>query len=217
MEYVQKAAQGTERMLALINDMLSISRMEQGRMEIKIEKIGLLDSISDTLTDFDVRCKEKNLSCKWDIPAEIPNVYADKMRLNEIIINLIGNAIKFTTQGEIKVTAETIPDDFVKISIQDSGKGIAPEDMKRLFHKFGRLNYSYQTVAESGGTGLGLYIVKLYIEHMGGQVGVSSRGLNQGTTFWFTLPTKELKASQINNENDPELLVKIQREPTYTN
>jgi signal transduction histidine kinase len=138
------------------------------------------------------------------------------MRLNEIIINLIGNAIKFTTQGEIKVTAETIPDEFVKISIQDSGKGIAPEDMKRLFHKFGRLNYSYQTVAESGGTGLGLYIVKLYIEHMGGQVGVSSRGLNQGTTFWFTLPTKELKASQINNENDPELMVKIQREPTYT-
>ena len=216
MEYVQKAAQGTERMLALINDMLSISRMEQGRMEIKIEKIGLLDSISDTLSDFDVRCKEKNLTCKWDIPTEIPQVYADKMRLNEIIINLIGNAIKFTTQGEIKVTAETIPDEFVKISIQDSGKGIAPEDMNRLFHKFGRLNYSYQTVAESGGTGLGLYIVKLYIEHMGGQVGVSSRGLNQGTTFWFTLPTKELKASQINNENDPELMVKIQREPTYT-
>ncbi len=216
MEYVQKAAQGTERMLALINDMLSISRIEQGRMEIKIEKTGLLEAIQDTLGDFDVRCKEKNLFCKWDVPADIPEVYADKMRLNEIMINLIGNSIKFTPQGGITVTAESIPDDFVKVSIEDTGKGIAPEDMKRLFHKFGRLNYSYQTVAESGGTGLGLYIVKLYIEHMGGQVGVSSKGENQGTTFWFTLPTKELTSSQIHNESDPELLVKIQREPNYS-
>jgi signal transduction histidine kinase len=217
MEYVQKAAHGTERMLALINDMLSISRMEQGRMEIKIEKLALMENISDTLEDFDVKCKEKNVECKIDIPSDIPYVFADNGKLNEIIINLMGNALKFTNQGSITLSAETIPNDMIKISVQDTGKGIQQEDMKRLFHKFGRLNYSYQTVAESGGTGLGLYIVKLYVEHMGGEVGVSSKGENQGTTFWFTLPTKEMQSQQLQEKNDPEMLVKMQRQPDFAN
>jgi len=217
MEYVQKAAHGTERMLALINDMLSISRMEQGRMEIKSEKLALMENISDTLEDFDVKCKEKNVECKIDIPSDIPYVFADNGKLNEIIINLMGNALKFTNQGSITLSAETIPNDMIKISVQDTGKGIQQEDMRRLFHKFGRLNYSYQTVAESGGTGLGLYIVKLYVEHMGGEVGVSSKGENQGTTFWFTLPTKEMQSQQLQEKNDPEMLVKMQRQPDFAN
>ncbi len=215
MEYVHKAAHGTERMLALINDMLSISRMEQGRMEIKIEKLPLQESIQDTLEDFDVKCKEKNVECRVDIPHDLPQVFADNGKLNEIVINLMGNALKFTTQGSVTISAETLPEEKVRISIQDTGKGIQQEDMKRLFHKFGRLNYSYQTVAESGGTGLGLYIVKLYVEHMGGEVGVSSKGENQGTTFWFTLPTLEMQSKQLQEKNDPEMLVKMQRAPDY--
>lgn len=215
VEYVQKAAKGTERMLALINDMLSISRMEQGRMEIKIEQLPLIDNVKDTFEDFEIKCKEKSLTCKLDIPQDLPLVYADKVKLNEIVINLMGNALKFTQQGSITLTAETLPDELVKISVVDTGKGIHPEDMKSLFHKFGRLNYSYQTVAESGGTGLGLYIVKLYVEHMGGQVGVSSRGENQGSTFWFTLPTKEMQPNKLQEKNDPEMLVKMQRAPDY--
>ncbi len=215
MEYVNKAAHGTERMLALINDMLSISRMEQGRMEIRIEKLPLKDSIQDTLEDFEIKCKEKSVECKVDIPQDLPQVFADNGKLNEIVINLMGNALKFTTQGSVTISAETLPDEKVRISVQDTGKGIQQEDMKRLFHKFGRLNYSYQTVAESGGTGLGLYIVKLYVEHMGGEVGVSSKGENQGTTFWFTLPTVEMQSKQLQEKNDPEMLVKMQRAPDY--
>ncbi len=188
LNYVTKAVRGTERMLALINDMLNISRVEQGRLDINIEKIDLEALIIDTMADFKVKAEEKKLYLNVDLEEGIQTAYADPGRLREVFTNLVGNSLKFTDIGGIDVKVKKVDDKLVKISIKDTGKGIERKDMEKLFHKFGRLDNSYQTVAEAGGTGLGLYIVKLYIEKMGGQIGVSSRGLGLGSTFWFTVP-----------------------------
>src|SRR3990167_3448012 len=147
-DYIKKAANGTERMLNLINDMLNISKLEHGKMEMKIEKINV----------------------------------------RELLTNLVGNSLKFTDTGRITVLVEKLNDNFVKISVTDSGRGIEKNEMDKLFRKFGRLDNSYQTVAESGGTGLGLYIVKQLVESIGGKVGAESEGTGKGSTFWFTIP-----------------------------
>ena len=188
-EYVSKATRGTERMLALINDMLNIARIEQGKIEIKPEPLKLIQFIEDLAGDFRMKMQEKNLTLNIEYDQNATDVFADKTRLMEIFINLIGNSFKFTDKGSINIKTEKLPENYVKIYITDTGKGIDKKDMERLFHKFGRLDNSYQTVAESGGTGLGLYIVKLYIEKMNGMIGLYSKGLGYGTTFWFTLPT----------------------------
>ena len=104
----------------------------------------------------------------------------------------MGNSIKFTGTGGITIKTEPIENTHIKVSITDTGKGIDAKDLEKLFHKFGRLDNSYQTIAEAGGTGLGLFIVKSLIETMGGTVGASSEGTGKGSTFWFTMPIKEL-------------------------
>jgi len=117
-------------------------------------------------------------------------VLADKKRLKEILYNLIGNSIKFTKDGTIKVKIMA-NDKFVKISVSDTGKGISKEDMPRLFQKFGKLENSYETMAESSGTGLGLYITKQLVEGMGGKISAKSDGINKGSEFFFFLQKKD--------------------------
>jgi signal transduction histidine kinase len=102
--------------------------------------------------------------------------------------------MKFTDQGEIRIDIRQAGE-FQKVSIIDTGRGIKQSELERLFHKFGRLDSSYQTVAESEGTGLGLYIVKLFVDAMGGKIGVFSDGVGKGSTFWFTLPRKKIVKS----------------------
>jgi len=188
-EYVEKAKRGTERMLALIGDMLNISRIEQGRLDFNIEKLNLREAFEDILGDFKIKMDEKKLKLEIIVQKDAELVYSDKDKLTEILINLVGNSFKFTDKGSITVKAEKENENFVKVSIIDTGRGIAKEDMQRLFHKFSRLDNSYQTVAETGGTGLGLFIVKQFVETMGGTVGAYSEGIDKGSTFWLTLPT----------------------------
>lgn len=191
-EYLDKAAKGADRMLALINDTLSISRIEQGRIEFKIEKVDMPALITEMETEFKLKTDEKHISLKVEVGSDVNFVYADPNKLREIITNLVGNSVKFTFSGGITVRCELLPNNFVKTSVIDTGKGVRAEDLDKLFHKFGRLDNSYTTVAEAGGTGLGLYIVKSMVEAMGGESGASSEGIGKGSTFWFTLPTVEI-------------------------
>lgn len=185
-EYVNKALSGTDRMLKLIHDMLDVSKMEQGKLELHPVEINLYKMIGDITSDFKIRAEQKGIDMRTELDDNLPNIRADEDKLREVIINLVGNSFKFTDQGYVSVRAK-VDGNFVKVSIVDTGKGIDVEDIPKLFNKFGRLDNSFVTVAESGGTGLGLYIVKSIIETMGGKVGVFSEGVKKGSTFWFTL------------------------------
>lgn len=190
-EYVQRAQSGTDRMLDLINNMLNVSRIEQQKITFKFEKISLTEKVPDMFNVFEARANEKKLKLSLEIDDNVNYVYTDERRLREIIGNLVTNAIKYTDSGSIKLKISKEDNYFVKLSVIDTGRGIEPEEAKKLFHKFQRLDNSYQAVAEVGGTGLGLYIVRLYISNMGGSIGVDSKGKGQGSTFWVTLPTKK--------------------------
>jgi signal transduction histidine kinase len=186
-EYLEKAMEGVERMLNLINDMLNISRIEQNKVKFEKERFNLAECIKQVIEDFKLETEENSIYLNYCCENDQIDVIADKNKVIEVITNLIGNSIKFTKDGGITVEIEESKDQIL-VSVKDTGAGVNKDDLKRLFHKFGRLDSSYQTVAESGGTGLGLYIVKLYIEGMGGKVGAESEGKNKGSNFWFLLP-----------------------------
>jgi two-component system, OmpR family, sensor histidine kinase VicK len=188
--YIEIAFRSTETMIAMISDMLNISRMEQGKLTFNLKPGKIVTTIQDALTGFEINAKEKNIYFKVDL-TQVPldlDAYYDDGKLKECIINLVGNAIKFTKEGGVTVSAEQT-DTHVKISMIDTGAGISDDEKPKLFQKFGKGDSSYTRIAETGGTGLGLFIVKLYIEAMGGQVGYISEGEFKGSTFWITVPT----------------------------
>jgi len=117
---------------------------------------------------------------------DLPKIKADPDKVRRVLRNLLDNAIKFTDRGRVTVDAYE-KGKFVKITIEDTGRGIAEEDLQRLFKKFGRLESDFVTAAEAGGTGLGLYISKALVEKMGGKIEVESE-VGRGSTFSFTLP-----------------------------
>jgi PAS domain S-box-containing protein len=188
-EYLSKAINGAERMLNLINDTLNIARIEQGKITLKLEEINLPEIIKEMEEEFRIKTDEKGLDLKVEFDGDLQNVYADKSKLREVLLNLVANSIKFTQAGSIMIKIERRNEKFTKISVIDTGKGIAPEDTPKLFKKFSRLDNNYVTIAEAGGTGLGLYIVKSLVEKMGGEVGAFSEGTDKGSLFWFTLPS----------------------------
>jgi signal transduction histidine kinase len=191
--YLTKAMKATERMISLINDILSAAKLEQDKVLFDNDIIEIDSYAMEIISDFTIKAQEKGIYLNFEPSGTKSYVTADSGKLREIFVNLLGNAVKFTRQGGVTVKIKDEGSQF-KIEIADTGSGIEKDDIARLFHKFGRLDSSYQTVAESGGTGLGLYIVKLYIEGMGGKVGAESEGKLKGSTFWFTLPKKPVRA-----------------------
>ncbi len=187
MLYISKASKGTDRMINLINDMLKVSRMEQGRLEFTYELIDIKKTIEDTTEEFRLILDQKKLELKLELQ-ETRGVYTDKAKLIEILMNLISNATKYTDIGSIKIKLEEYDSNFAKISVKDTGRGISEEETKKLFQKFQRLDNTYETMAKAGGTGLGLYITKMYMNNLGGSIGVESEGLGKGSTFWILLP-----------------------------
>lgn len=188
--YLEKAAGGVERLLSMINDTLNTSKIDQGRIQLKIEQIDIKNVLDDLIPDFTIKASEKGLKLTSSVDDGIKHIYADLGKFREMLTNLLGNAVKFTNEGFVSLSVKKEGDSFVRFEISDTGKGIDGKDMEKLFQKFGRIDNSYQTVAEAGGTGLGLYIVKSYVEAMGGKIGVHSDGSGKGSQFWFTLPSE---------------------------
>ncbi len=182
--YLQRVAQSTQRLINLVNDMLTISRIEGGRTKIENKNFELVDLLKAVNEELQIKADEKGI--KLGLQTEdVVHVFADQDKVHEVLINLIGNSLKFTEQGSITTTVLD-KGDYVAVSVNDTGKGIAAEDMPKLFTKFGRLDNQYATVAQTAGTGLGLYICKKYIDGMGGTVSVTST-VGKGSTFTFTL------------------------------
>lgn len=185
--YLERTLISTERLINLVNDMLNVSRIESGRIEIAPTAFDLNNLIGEVLIEVDAKAKEKGLTIEH-IVNSVPKMFADVNKVHQILLNLIGNSLKFTpVGGKISIAYESDGQN-ISVSINDTGVGISQDDLNRLFKKFSRLDNSYVAAASTGGTGLGLFICKSLIDLMKGTINVESPGVNQGSTFIFTLP-----------------------------
>lgn len=179
-----------DRLVNLVNDLLDLSRLESGRIRIQPEKVELEPLLREVVRDFRRRIqKEKRqLELRREVEEALPAVYADAKRTEQILANLLENAIRYTPDGgTITVMARRYDENFVVIAVQDTGIGIAPEDQDKVFERFYRGHHPL--VLASPGTGLGLPIVRQLVEMQGGRIWLESEGIpGKGTTFYFTLP-----------------------------
>ncbi len=188
-------------LLDIINDILDISKIEAGRMHLEAVDVTLVELIRETMAMFTLRAEQKNLLLRCDIAPEIPKrVLLDPVRLRQVLINLLGNAIKFTERGSVllEVSLERSPEDagadsaILRFDVHDTGIGIDLAVQQKLFQAFSQADAS--TTRRYGGTGLGLFVCKQLVEMMHGTIGVqSARG--RGSSFWFTVTAPVLEAS----------------------
>ncbi|MCE9535627.1 MAG: response regulator, partial [Nitrospirae bacterium] len=176
-------------LLSIINDILDFSKIEAGKLELEHIEFGFRDTVEEAVDLFAEPAWKKGLELTCFLPDDIPdNVIGDPVRLRQILLNLVGNAIKFSQRGEVKVSMQVLAQDAttlrLKCEVIDSGIGIAPQAQAQLFTAFSQADGS--TTRRFGGTGLGLAIVKQLVQLMGGEVGIASTP-GQGSTFWFTL------------------------------
>lgn len=183
--YIDRAYVSSDRLIAMVNDMLNISRIESGRLTMNVKNVMLDALVQEVIDDVKPRAGELEIAIEMKAENPLPAVIADREKIKEVLFNLIGNSMKFTSKGG-KITVSLYQtDQKVQVTIQDTGTGIEPADMPKLFEKFGLLPGSYsQGVA---GTGLGLYICKSIIELHEGEIYAKSPGRNKGTQVIFTL------------------------------
>lgn len=174
----------TDRLIALINDLLDISRIETGRIRFEPAPVKVGEIIADVVEAMAARAQSRGLVLTYEVGAGLPEVMGDRGRLYQVLTNLVGNAINYTPEGSITVEATTAGT-AVQVSVNDTGVGIAPEDISHIFDRFYRADDP--VVQEASGTGLGLPIVKMFVEMHGGRVWVDSRR-GEGSTFTFILP-----------------------------
>ena len=204
--YLSKVYQSSERLIGLINDVLDVSHIETGRIQLEIQPASPVKVAEDVVTTLEARAAEQKIKLKLEKDAVVPMVWADPMKLNEIFVNLVGNALKFTPGGGSITVSFAKQKDFVETSVTDTGIGISKEDLAKLFTKFGRIAKNYSTIAQSTGSGLGLYITKNYLDMMGGKIWVNSE-INKGTTFTFSLPVaKNQKIKTVEKEPEYEFV-----------
>ncbi len=188
-EYLGMVRSSAEALLGIINDILDFSKIEAGKMELEETAFVLEDCIEQALGPLGVRATEKGLDLTWTTVGGIPgSLRGDSTRLRQVLINLAGNAIKFTKAGEVSVKAERLPGEQGKAKIRfivsDTGIGVPPEKHKQIFEAFSQADMS--TTREFGGTGLGLSISARLVRLMGGEIGLESE-VGKGSKFHFTV------------------------------
>jgi PAS domain S-box-containing protein len=178
-----------QHLLGLINDILDLSRIEAGKMELTFDEVNLTELIASVMSTVTGLIKDKSITLHRDLPADLPTVRADAMRIRQVLLNLLANAAKFTDEGSITVHARVKDSPSghpeITISVTDTGPGISQEDQKKLFQPFSQVDAS--PTRKSGGSGLGLSISNHLIQMHGGRIGVESMP-DQGSVFFFTLP-----------------------------
>lgn len=202
-KYLVRSYISVERLINLVNDMLNISRIEGGRVALRLSEVSLVALAKEVIDEVMPKAQEKTIKLIVN-ENSFPAVICDKDKIHEVYLNLIGNALKFTPKnGQIKIDfKEDGP--YLETMVTDSGVGIAPENLAKLFTKFGRLENSYTAIAESGGTGLGLYISKSLVELHKGKINASSPGVGRGTTFTFTLPIASSQVGKLLEKEAPK-------------
>jgi len=183
-EILSLVMQSGQNLLALINDVLDMSKIESGSLKLYFEdEVDLHPIIDTTCATAQSLLQDKPVKIITQIPDNLPTLKADKHRVEQILLNILSNACKFTDVGEIIIHAEIV-DNAIQIAVRDTGAGIAPEDMKYVFEKFAQTESGLR---QGGGTGLGMPITKNLVEAHGGQIWLESQ-VGVGTVFYFTLP-----------------------------
>ncbi len=191
--YADTLQQSAQTLMTIINDILDISKLEAGKVELETRGFRLDRVVGETISFLEAKAREKRLSIDVEVADDIPDILVtDPTRLRQILFNLIGNAIKFTERGGVSISAEH--HEFsgggpgIKISVTDTGIGIPETGQRNLFQKFSQADAS--TTRRFGGTGLGLAICQQLTELMGGKIGIESEE-GVGSTFWFTFRYRE--------------------------
>ncbi len=185
---VEDVHESSIRLIDIVNDFLNVSRLEQGKMVYDLKPIQLAELIPTTVKEFMNSGILKQLNLVYLPPSNpLPEVLADIDKVREVIINLLGNAAKFTSNGSIKIITQVAPK-FVRVLVSDTGRGIPEKQQSLLFHKFQQATSSIFTRDTVGGTGLGLYISRMMIEAMGGELKLEESTEGKGSTFSLTLP-----------------------------
>jgi signal transduction histidine kinase len=191
---LDKADSASKHMLNIINNILDMSKIEAGKFELSIGEFNLEKMLMNIINVTNVRAEEKNLNLSVNINKNVPSfIFSDELRLSQVIINLVNNAIKFTPEkGNVVISAEKLDDTngdiTLRIEVADSGIGISEEQQERLFTSFSQADN--KITKNFGGTGLGLVISKRIVELMQGRIWIESE-INKGSKFIFTIKTKE--------------------------
>jgi signal transduction histidine kinase len=185
-DYLETIARNGRHLLELINELLDLSKIAAGRMELRLERLDLHALLREAADTVRAQLEARKHTLVIEPSREHVLVQADRGRLRQVLLNLLSNAIKFTTDGgRIAISTRLEEVGFVRIAVSDSGIGIASEDQAKLFQEFVQLDASASRRYE--GTGLGLALSQRLVEMHGGTIGVDSV-LGKGSTFWFTLP-----------------------------
>ncbi len=185
-EVLERVQHSGRHLLGLINDVLDLSKIEAGLLTLSLEDYSLKHIVQTVAAAVEPLATEKGLALKVSLPAALPLGKGDERRITQVLLNLVGNAIKFTDVGEVNVHAAVSDGGFL-VSVTDTGTGIPDAEQRRIFEEFYQADGSGSR--RKGGTGLGLSIAKRIIEFHGGRMWVES-SLGKGSTFWFTLPVR---------------------------
>ena len=186
-EFLNTARKNVDRLTRLINDVLDLQKLEQDKAVLNIKENDINEIVKEVVNTMGPLAGERELELAADLENDLPRIKFDKDRITQVLTNLVSNAVKFTEKGGVEVITSR-GDNFIQVSVKDSGPGIQEEDMTKLFQKFVQLEIGLERKA--GGTGLGLIIAKDIIEKHKGRIWVESK-FGVGTTFHFVLPIKE--------------------------
>jgi len=183
--YLSRVRVNIERLTRMINDLLDLSKIEAGGMQLRLDEFSMVDLVEETLESMQNAANEKSLSLTCQNVEDIPLIWGDKDKVSQILTNLVHNAIKFTPHdGSVTVSIKKMDSQGIQVSITDTGCGIPENEQDHIFDRFFR---SSKSPVEAQGAGLGLAITKNLVELHGGQIGVYST-VGKGSQFFFTLP-----------------------------
>jgi signal transduction histidine kinase len=185
-EVLERLEKNGRHLLGLINDVLDLSKIEAGQLTLSLDEYSMGELIQTVFTSVEALAAEKKLELKVKVPKDLMTGKGDEQRIAQVLLNLLGNAIKFTEEGEVRVEA-TVSNKTFLVSVSDTGPGLSEADQKKIFEEFHQADGS--STRKKGGTGLGLSISKKIVEMHGGRIWVESTP-GEGSTFRFTLPVR---------------------------
>jgi signal transduction histidine kinase len=183
-DVLERVQSNGRHLLGLINDVLDLSKIEAGQLMLAVEEYSVLDMVATVISATESLARAKGLALTSKVAPGLPVGNGDARRLTQVLLNLVGNAIKFTDKGGVEIRAAE-KDERFKISVVDSGSGIAPADQGKIFEEFQQVDNT--STRKKGGTGLGLSISKKIVELHGGGITVESE-LGTGSTFTISIP-----------------------------